>query len=80
MPHLTDSPDDLIALGKFLGTLKNLKALDVLPYHTLGVEKYKKLGISYPLEGVSPLSQNDAIKAKAFIMEGLREVKNKPSA
>lgn len=80
VPGYTDNPEDLKNLGRFIGTLKNLHALDVLPYHTLGVEKYKKLNISYPLEGVSPLSQNDAIKAKAFIMEGLKEVKNKPSA
>lgn len=77
VPEYSDTPEDLRNLGRFIGTLKNLHALDVLPYHTLGVEKYKKLGISYPLEGVSPLSQNDAIKAKAFIMEGLREVRNK---
>ena len=77
VPEYSDTPEDLRNLGRFIGTLKNLHALDVLPYHTLGVEKYKKLGISYPLEGVSPLSQNDAIKAKAFIMEGLREVRKK---
>ena len=77
VPGYTDNPEDLKNLGRFIGTLKNLHALDVLPYHTLGVEKYKKLGISYPLEGVSPLSQNDAIKAKTFIMEGLKEVRQK---
>ena len=80
VPGYSDNPEDLKNLGRFIGTLKNLHALDVLPYHTLGVEKYKKLGISYPLEGVSPLSQNDAIKAKGYIMEGLKEVRKKPSA
>lgn len=69
----TDNKDDLKRLGRFLAHLKNLKALDVLPYHTMGVNKYKELGISYPLEGVEALSIQDAIKAKSYIMEGLRD-------
>ena len=77
VPGYSDNSEDLKNLGRFIGTLKNLHALDVLPYHTLGVEKYKGLGIEYPLDGVSPLSQNDAIKAKGYIMEGLREVRSK---
>lgn len=73
VPHLTDSPDDLIALGKFLGTLKNLKALDVLPYHTMGVSKYEKLGIKYRLSGTNALSLDEAKKAKEYILQGIKE-------
>ena len=73
----TDDPTDLTELGRFIGSLSNLKALDVLPYHTMGVSKYKSLGISYPLEGVPALTVSDAVKAKAHIMEGIRQVKTK---
>lgn len=69
----TDRKEDLVKLGKYLAHLKNLKALDVLPYHTMGVNKYKELGISYPLEGVEALTVRDAVKAKGYIMEGLRD-------
>jgi pyruvate formate lyase activating enzyme len=69
---LTDNPDDLMQLGKFIGSLKNLKALDVLPYHTLGVSKYKELGIPYPLEGVPALPHKVALTAKSCIMDGIR--------
>ena len=41
-------------------SLKNIKALDVLPYHDMAKGKYKELGIVYPLEGVEPLSKEDA--------------------
>ncbi len=71
----TDKPEDLIKLGEFLGTLKNLKALDVLPYHTMGVNKYKKLGLPYRLEGVPALSLNDAVKAKEHILKGIRKTR-----
>lgn len=73
VPELTDLPEDLIALGKFLGTLKNLKALDVLPYHTMGVSKYEKLGIKYRLSGTNALSLDEAKKAKEYILQGIKE-------
>ncbi len=69
----TDSEEDLFALGEFIGSLKNVKALDVLPYHTMGVNKYKEMGIPYRLEGVPALSKTDAAKAKQIILEGIRK-------
>lgn len=72
---ITDNKEDLFNLGKFIGTLKNLKALDVLPYHTMGVHKYEELGIEYPLDGVEPLSVEAAIKAKQYILEGIKKVR-----
>lgn len=74
---ITDDPVYLRKLGNFIGTLKNLKALDVLPYHTLGVAKYKELNIPYPLEGMEALPFSEAVKAKSFILEGIKEVRNK---
>jgi pyruvate-formate lyase-activating enzyme len=71
----TDKPDDLIRLGNFIGKLKNLKALDVLPYHTMGVGKYKQLNIPYPLEGVEALPIADAVSAKEHILEGIKQVR-----
>ncbi len=68
----TDGEDDLFELGRFIGSLKCAKALDVLPYHTLGVEKYREMGIKYRLEGLPSLSKADAMKAKQKILEGIR--------
>ena len=73
VPGYTDEKEDLKRLGRYLAHLKSLKALDVLPYHTMGVSKYEELGISYPLEGVTALSIQAAVKAKSYIMEGLRD-------
>ncbi len=73
----TNNEEDLRELGRFIGTLSNLKALDVLPYHTLGKSKYKELGIPYPLEGIPPLEGSKALSAKIIIMEGLHELRNR---
>ena len=71
----TDGVADLTKLGEFLATLKNLKALDVLPYHTMGVNKYKELNISYPLEGVPALPLEKAQEAKQHILNGYKNAK-----
>ena len=71
----TDKREDLIELGEFIGTLKNLHALDVLPYHTMGVNKYKELGIPYKLEGLQALRLCNAVKAKEYIIEGIKKVR-----
>ncbi len=71
----TDNPEDLKNLGRFIGKLKNLKALDVLPYHNLGETKYEAMGIPYRLKGLSPLSKEKALQAKNYILEGIKEVK-----
>lgn len=71
----TDKPEDLRKLGEFIGKLKNLKALDVLPYHTMGVNKYKEMGISYPLEGMEALPMEKAVEAKKYILEGVKKTR-----
>jgi len=73
VPGITDREDSLKRLGSFLGELKNLKALDVLPYHTMGVAKYENLGIDYPLKGVPALSKEDAKKAGQIVLEAIRK-------
>lgn len=73
--NYTDDPDDLYKLGQYIGKLKNLHALDVLPYHTMGVHKYKELGIEYPLEGVPALPLEKAVNAKRHILEGIKNVR-----
>ena len=72
----TDKPEDLSALGEFIGGLKNLKALDVIPYHNMGEIKYKELGLKYPLEGMTSLSTQQAQEAKAHILNGIKKVRN----
>lgn len=72
---ITDNPEDLTKLGEFIGELTNLKALDVLPYHTMGVNKYKELGIVYPLDGMPALPFDEAIKAKKLILDGVKKTR-----
>ena len=75
VPGITDDPVLLERLGWFIGTLSNVKALDVLPYHIMGVSKYQELGIPYPLEGVEPATRKQAMDAKKIILKGYWQAK-----
>ena len=68
VPGITDDEGQLTRLGSFLGTLSNVKALDVLPYHIMGITKYEQLNMPYPLEGVPPATKEQAAKAKKIIL------------
>ena len=77
VPGITDDPDQLKRLGTFIAGLPNVKALDVLPYHVLGVHKYRELGLSYPLEGVEPATQEHAKAARETILNAIRTARRK---
>ena len=72
VPEITNNENYLIRLGKFLSTLKNIKALDVLPYHNMAIPKYKELGIEYKLKDVPPLTKEEAIIARNIIISAMR--------
>ena len=46
--RITDDDEDLHELGDFIGTLKNVKKIEILPYHKLGVYKWEALGLRIP--------------------------------
>lgn len=76
VPEVTIEEDALYRLGRFIGSLKNVKALDVLPYHDMGVPKYKALGLDYPLVGTLPATKEQTLFAKKTILRGIRDVRS----
>lgn len=72
VPTITLNDEYLYRLGYFIGGLDNLKALDVLPYHTMGEVKYQNLGIDYPLKGIPAATKEEAEHAKEVIFRGMK--------
>ncbi len=73
VPGYTDDDKYLFDLGYFIGQFSNLKALDVLPYHTMGENKYEKLNMEYPLKGVPAMDKGKLIDKKQAILDGIRK-------
>ncbi|MBR1617366.1 pyruvate formate lyase-activating protein [bacterium] len=69
VPDITDNPIYLKKLGAFIKTLKNIKALDILPYHTMAIEKYEKMGLNYPLKDTKEPQKEQVISARDIILK-----------
>ena len=67
VPGITDDEAQLKQLRQLLDTLKNIKKVEVLPYHTLGTFKWKQLGIPYSLEDV-PTPTTEQVKRAQEIL------------
>ena len=77
VPTVTDEPEYWDKLGRFMATVSNIKALDVLPYHTMGVKKYEEMGIDYPLAGIQPRDKELALQARQTIINGMKAARSK---
>jgi pyruvate formate lyase activating enzyme len=57
VPKITDSDEHIRKLANYINTIPNVEKVELLPYHTHGVNKYAEMKIPYRLEGVEPLSR-----------------------
>lgn len=69
VPGITDDEKLLTKLAKYLEKFKNIEKIELLPYHTLGVFKYKELKKEYPLLGTEPLSEERLVLAKKIFKQ-----------
>lgn len=67
VPQRNDRDDYLLKLREFIDTLKTVKKVEVLPYHTLGVHKWQTLGIPYELEGIDPPTRERIANARKIL-------------
>lgn len=75
VPGVTLYRDYLEELGQFMATLGNVKALDVLPYHSMGKIKYEELGMEYPLKDTKEATKEEAVAAKNIILNAYKKAK-----
>lgn len=67
VPGVTDDEDGLRQMSDFISSLKTVQRVEVLPYHTLGLFKWKKLGINYPLPDAVPPTAEQVRRAEELL-------------
>lgn len=67
VPERTDYDEFLVRLDAFIKTLNNVLKVEILPYHKLGKYKWDTLGLSYPLEGIEPPTDERVLNARKIL-------------
>lgn len=74
VPGYTDNYESMNKLFKYISQWrKDIAKVEILPYHSLGVDKYYQLGLSYPLEGVPEMDKDLAFEYQEYL-KGLFEI------
>ena len=67
VPGVTDDEKELVQMREFISTLHRVRRVEILPYHTMGVAKWQKLGLDYPLEGMPMPTAEEVKRAEILI-------------
>lgn len=54
VPGLSDAPNNIGKVARFIGPMKNVEWVEVLPFHQMGAFKWKSLGLDYQLADTNP--------------------------
>jgi pyruvate formate lyase activating enzyme len=69
---LTDGVDNVERVAAFCAGLATVQRVEILRFHQMGRDKWHKLGLEYPLEGVEPPSAEVSERVRAqFRSQGL---------
>lgn len=69
VPTLTYDDTRLHDLAEHIAHYRCVQKIEVLPYHTMGAAKYESLGIAYPLDGIAPLTSQEAEHARSIFRQ-----------
>ena len=73
VPWLTDNEVDIKKLWEFIQTLKNFQKINLLPYHTMAIEKWEQLWWDYPLKWIPAANNHDIEKVKNLLKNYIDE-------
>lgn len=67
MPGITDKEDSLKKLKEYIDSLKNVEKVEVLPYHEMGIYKWKELNMEYELKDQRVPSKEETNKIQEYL-------------
>ena len=68
IPGINDSERNLTEMAEFLGGLNRIEAVDLLPYHRIGIPKYQALGRDYKLNQIRQYEVGRLIEIQQFLL------------
>lgn len=71
VPQITDTEQHILKLSAIIKKVKNLDKIELLPYHTLGENKYKEMQIPYKLKGTSQMDKGKTLELEKMLQSKL---------
>lgn len=68
VPGIHDSYEYMDQLAAYIAPLNNIERIELLPYHTMGVNKYKDINMEYPLEGVAAMNKDVCMEFQEYLI------------
>ena len=59
VPGINDTEEYILKLKEYIKDFNNVERVELLPYHTMGISKYEKLGLKYRLEGTKAMGKKE---------------------
>lgn len=67
VPGITDSPEYMEQFVQAVSKYTNVQKTELLPYNTMGITRYKTLGITYPLMDLPPMEHRMAERMQYWL-------------
>lgn len=74
VPGFHDTIEYMDDLADYIAPLKNIERIELLPYHTMGVNKYDDIGKTYPLEGVPAMEQDRCMELQEYLIAKIESI------
>ena len=72
VPGLNDTEEQALALAGLLRDLPALERVELLPYHTMGLQKWQELGLCSPFADTPPADPQKVKRLEQVVLEALR--------
>mgnify|MGYP000181679786 FL=1 len=75
IPTVNLSEKNMKEMAEFLMKLKRVRGVELLPYHQLGLETYRKLGQVYEMKGIKKPAEQEMEDMAAALKKCFRNVR-----
>lgn len=75
VPGINDSEAYIDSLAHFIKKLKNIEKIELLPFHTMAYEKYKKLNLDNPLKDKVNMDKEKCNKLEKILLSKIENKK-----
>ena len=69
VPGFNDTEESILKLKEYISKIKNVKRVELLPYHDMAKEKYEKLGMKYKLKDVPNMDKVRCLKLQKLLLK-----------